>query len=195
MEGRDPSLLAQARRGDPAALGQLLEHHRDWLRRMAEGELQGRMAARLSASDLVQQTCLSAIRQFSDFDGLSEAQFQAWLREVHKHNIQDAVRRHAKAAKRAVGGQQSLDAATSAATPPAPTASPSQQAIRAETSAQLEQAIGSLPADQATAVRLRHLHHKSLREIAAEMDRTEVAVASLLKRGLETLRQRVSRSG
>jgi RNA polymerase sigma-70 factor, ECF subfamily len=185
------SSLDRAKHGDQRALGQLLEEHRDWLHRMAQGELRGPLAARLSASDVVQQTCLSAVRQFSAFDGASEAEFRAWLKGVHRHNIQDAVRQHGRAQKRAVGNQQSLDAGGSAAAPVAGGGSPSRRIARQEASDQLLKAIATLPNDQGTAVRLRHLEQRSLREIAEAMNRTEVAVASLLKRGLETLRQKM----
>ncbi len=158
---------------------------------MATGELQGRAAARLSAADLVQQTCLSAVRQFADFAGENEAQFHAWLQGIHRHNIQDAVRRHLQAARRATQGERSLDAVGSAATPVANTGSPSQRAMHDEASVRLLEAIATLPDDQARAVQLRHLEHRSLREMAAQLDRSEVAVASLLKRGLETLRERL----
>jgi RNA polymerase sigma-70 factor, ECF subfamily len=183
----------RAKQGDQVALGQLLAEHRDWLHRMAQGELRGPLSARLSASDVVQQTCLSAIRQFSAFDGASEAEFRVWLKGVHRHNIQDAVRKHGRAQRRTVGGQQSLDAGGSAAAPAAPSVSPSGQILRKEAADRVLEAIATLPNDQATAVRLRHLEQRSLREIAGAMNRTEVAVASLLKRGLEALRQRIRR--
>jgi RNA polymerase sigma-70 factor, ECF subfamily len=191
QESGQPSSLDRARQGDQGALGQLLEQYRDWLHRMAEGELRGPLAARLSASDVVQQTCLSAVRQFSAFHGVSEAEFRAWLQEVHRHNIHDAIRQHGATQTRAVGGQQSLDARGSAAAPVAPGGSPSARIAGQEARDRLLAAIEALPEDQANAVRLRHLEQCSLREIAARMNRTEVAVASLLKRGLEALRQRI----
>lgn len=184
-----PSILEQARRGGPPALGRLLEEHRDWLQRMAEQEISGRLGARLSASDVVQQTCLSAIRKFAEFAGTTDAEFHAWLKGVHQHNIQDAIRQHARAKKRAVGRQEGSPATGTPAT--ASAASPSRQLLRDEAGDQLRIAIATLPTDQATAVRLRHFDHLSLNAIAQEMGRTDLAVASLLKRGLETLRRRL----
>ncbi|MBT5019667.1 sigma-70 family RNA polymerase sigma factor [Planctomicrobium sp.] len=66
---------------------------------------------------------------------------------------------------------------------------PSQKAIRNEETVQLTEMIQELPPDQSRAVYMRHIEGKTLSEIASELDRSTQAVASLLKRGLEQLRQ------
>ena len=48
--------------------------------------------------------------------------------------------------------------------------------------------LGKLPQDQREALRLRYLEGKTLLEIAERLDRSEMAVAGLLKRGLRSLR-------
>jgi hypothetical protein len=58
-----------------------------------------------------------------------------------------------------------------------------------ESRTQLAEALTQIPEGQATAVRLRHLEQLPLAEIASWMGRTEVSVASLLKRGLAALRE------
>jgi RNA polymerase sigma-70 factor (ECF subfamily) len=60
--------------------------------------------------------------------------------------------------------------------------------MRTEAGIRLQQAIDELPDHQREAVRLRHLQGWSLAQIAALLDRSEVAVAGLLKRGLRRLR-------
>ena len=178
-------LLSRARAGDREALGELLRGQNRLLEQMARKEVEGRLQARLSAADIVQQTCLSAIRNFDDFQGESEPQFAAWLREVHERNVKDVVRKHVHAKKRAISAQESLKEGM-----PEPTLSPgpSRHAMLAESTAQLHEALNSLPTTQAEAVRLRHLEQLSLKEIAEQMSTTDVAVASLLKRGLAGLR-------
>lgn len=182
------NLLARARHGDHAALGELISQHQQLLERMAQNEVAGRLQARLSATDVVQQTCLSAIRNFSDFRGEDEGQFAAWLRGVHERNVTDMIRRHVYTEKRAIGLQESL----SEASPPhadAPTAS--RRAIQNESATRLNEALNNLPPAQAQAVRLRHIDQLSLREIAEKTGATEVAVASLIKRGLAGLRNQM----
>ena len=182
------NLLARARAGDQEALGELLRTQNQVLERMARKEVEGRLQARLSATDLVQQTCLSAIRSFEDFQGESELQFAAWLRGVHERNVRDAVRQHVHAKKRAVAAQVPLDDGI------APSVAPqtaSRKAMLSESNVQLNQALASLPETQAEAVRLPHLDQLSLKEIASRMGSTDVAVASLIKRGLSALRDRL----
>ncbi len=69
------SLLQQARDGDTHALGVSLQKHREYLRNLAQRSLDTALGGRLDASDIVQQTCLSAIRYFPKFDGEEPAQF------------------------------------------------------------------------------------------------------------------------
>lgn len=187
-EASNSELLARARSGDRNALGELLKGHNGLLERLAQREVGDRLQARLSAADLVQQTCLSAIRNFDDFNGENEPQFVAWLQGVHQRNIQDAVRRHAGAKKRAVSAQQSLDTEV-----PQSSAihTPSQRVMLGESTSELLEVLTGLPEDQAEAVRLRYLEQLSLKEISSRMDRSEVSVASLLKRGLVGLRDRM----
>lgn len=187
MTGSDADeVLQRARNGDQSALGKLLRHYDPLLLRMARREIGERLQARLSAADIVQQSCLSAIRNLEEFRGKNHQQFAAWLCEIHERNLRDMVRRHVRAQKRAVAAQEGfsndLDEDARAQTP-------SQRAVLGESAEALRQAIGSLPDDQATAIRLRHLQQQSLDEIATQMDRSDVAVASLLKRGLAGLRQ------
>src|SRR5260221_5453684 len=72
-------LLAQAKQGDQLALGQLLELHRAYLKVLAERQLDRRLEARIDASDLIQQTCLSVFASFTQFAGQSEGEFAAWI--------------------------------------------------------------------------------------------------------------------
>lgn len=191
-EGSAPELhdlLRRARAGDEAALGILLERHRDWLRSTAEKELDGQLAARIDASDVVQQTFLSACRQFGQFDGESSGEFAAWLRQIQQRNVQDAVRRHVSADRRSVRQERSLESQAAAAD----ATTPSQHVIRGERADRLTALLAALPDDQRDAVRLRHLEGWSLAQLAVHFGRSHDAVAALLKRGVENLRSRMPR--
>src|SRR5207249_1060792 len=67
--------------------------------------------------------------------------------------------------------------------------SPSQHAIRQEQLCRMAAALEQLPAQQRQAVELHHLRGCSLAEVAEQMGRSRSAVASLIFRGLEKLRQ------
>jgi RNA polymerase sigma-70 factor (ECF subfamily) len=52
----------------------------------------------------------------------------------------------------------------------------------------LAQAVEALPEDQRLAVQMRHLDGASVAAIAEAMDKTPAAVAGLLRRGMQALR-------
>jgi RNA polymerase sigma-70 factor (ECF subfamily) len=184
-------LLTQALGGNREALGQLLIIYRGYLRVLAQREIGGKLNARLDASDLIQQTCLSAVRNFQHFKGQGIPEFNVWLRQIHQRNLQDAVREHVLAAQRALKREQRLEAGAEAQIAAADESSPS-RAMASEEAAVLGCALEELPPDQREAVRLRHLEGLSLEEIANQMGRSEASVAGLLKRGLQALREILS---
>ncbi len=67
--------------------------------------------------------------------------------------------------------------------------------MRGERAMQLANAMGSLPDDQFEAVRLRHLEGWPVSQIAERMERSELSVAGLLKRGLKSLRTTLPNPG
>lgn len=185
-------LIRRARDGDRDALGCLLEHYRGYLRISAQRRLQAPLAARMDASDVVQKTFLEAQRSFDRFQGANENQLLGWLRSILEHHLTDAVRDHLVAQKRSISQQRSLDDSrmgnSRAGWLAADQSSPSHRAIRAEAAIKLARALRQLPEDQREAVRLRHLEGWSLSELAEHFDRSQFAVAGLVKRGLQTLR-------
>ena len=178
-------LLQRARAGDAGALGRLLDDYRDYLRTIAGDLLDRRMASRIDASDLVQQTCLSVHKQITGFQGDAPAQFIAWLRQVHERNVQNAIRDQLHAEKRDPARERPLD---EIAPPAASGPTPSQHAMRSEERAQLARAIAQLPADERSVLRLRYLEGRTLNEIAIEMEMTRDAVLWLMKRAMRTIR-------
>ncbi len=188
------ALLARASQGDKEALGELLQLHRGYLRVLAQRELGTRLEVRMDASDLVQQTCLSAYRSFSDFQGTDIAAFVAWLRRIHERNLRDTIREHVLAAKRSVDNEQPLDVLREKEMAARQDPSPTARALANEEAVVLALAMEQLPADQREAIRLRHLEDTPLAEIANYLGRSEDAIGGLLKRGMRTLRQRLKMS-
>lgn len=185
-------LIRRAREGDSEALGELLDKHRAYLRAMARRRIDGKLAVRVDASDLIQQTCLSVHKNFDKFAGEGEAEFVAWLGKVHEQNILNAVRDHAGAQKRAIGREQRPPETGSSAGEfqyAANQARPSQHAVRKEQVNELMQMLDKLPQDQREAVRLRHLEGRSLEQIAQQMGRSQAATVGLIKRGMQKLRE------
>lgn len=184
--------LKRAKEGDEGALGKLLGEFRPYLRLLAERAMDGRLAARVDASDVIQQTYLSAVRRFDEFNGEDADALAGWLRVIHERNLIDTARKHLGADMRAV------DREDAGASPKALAAeeltSPSQRLMQGESAVRLARELSRLPEDQAEAVRLRHLDGWSLDQIADRMGRTKRSVANLLHRGLANLRERLKRA-
>ena len=85
-------LLKQARAGDEAALSELLQLYRPYLALLARLKADRKMRSKLDDSDLVQDTCLSAHRDFHQFRGATEQEFAAWLREIMAHAAANRIR-------------------------------------------------------------------------------------------------------
>jgi len=189
-------LLERARRGNGEALGRLLELHRMALHRLAERQLDGRVAVRVAASDVIQQTFLEAHRRFGQFAGREEREWAAWLRAILEHKVAGAIRDHALLQKRTVRRERSMDQEQGSKADlkqglDAGYSSPSQKAMRVEEEARLGRALGALPEDQREAVRLRHLEGWALEDVARRLNRTPAATAGLIKRGMQALRRRL----
>ena len=91
----DPeSLLALARAGEGAALGQLLEQHRGYLALLARLQIGRRLQGKVDASDLVQETFLEAHRNFGLFRGSNETAFVGWLRQILATNLAQSCRHY-----------------------------------------------------------------------------------------------------
>jgi RNA polymerase sigma-70 factor (ECF subfamily) len=192
----DPEqLLREARAGDPASLGRLLELYRRYLTLLARVQIGRRLQGKVDASDLVQETYLEAHRSFGRFRGASEAEFVQWLRRILAANLTDLVRRYVGARardvrlEREIGDALDRSSAVLGGGLPAPLTSPSQQAANREQAVLLADALEQLPEDYREALVLRHLEGLTFPEVAARMGRSLESVEKLWMRGLVRLRR------
>ncbi|MCI0378180.1 MAG: sigma-70 family RNA polymerase sigma factor [Gemmataceae bacterium] len=173
-----------------------LERYRNYLHLLARLQLERRLQAKLDASDVVQQTLLEAHQARGQLRGQSDAELQAWLRQILARNLANAVRDFGRA-KRDVARERSLHAAIEDSSArlddwlAAEQSSPSERANRNEQALRLADALASLPEAQREAVVLRHWQGWSLAEVSRHLERSPAAVAGLLHRGLKELRARL----
>jgi RNA polymerase sigma-70 factor, ECF subfamily len=105
----DPDrLIADARDGDQAALGRLLELYRNYLRLVARSMIGVALRVKLEQSDLVQEAFLKASRDFPDFMGKSERELVVWLRRILVRTLADQIKHHRRKG-RDLQRQESLD--------------------------------------------------------------------------------------
>jgi len=183
---------------DPLDPAWSVEQVRDWLCCQARLLLDGRLRGKVDPSDVVQESLLKAFQNLEQLRGSSEGERRAWLRKILANTLADLVRQFLQSRKRNVGMEQSLHDAMQQSSiqlesglsdgGPAPEATAEQQ----EQLLWLADGLAALPEEQRRAVQLKHLHGLAVDEIAREMNRSTASVAGLLRRGLETLRQRAA---
>jgi RNA polymerase sigma-70 factor (ECF subfamily) len=87
-------LIAEARAGDQAILGRLLESYRNYIRLLARIQIGRQLQGKVDASDVVQETFLDANRYFANFRGQAEEQFVCWLREILAGTLANITRHY-----------------------------------------------------------------------------------------------------
>jgi RNA polymerase sigma-70 factor (ECF subfamily) len=184
--------LPAARAGSAEALGQALEACRDYLLRIAQGELGSDLQAKGGASDLVQVTVLDAIRGFAKFEGNTEAELLQWLRRLLLNNLADFTRQYRETDKRQIDREVRLEGDSSderggglaAAWP-----SPSGEAMAHEQAEAIRRAIERLPDDYRRVIVLRYQEERSFEEIGDLLGLTANAARKLLLRAVERVQR------
>jgi RNA polymerase sigma-70 factor (ECF subfamily) len=175
-----------------------LDRHRGYLTALARLQVAARpwLAAKLDASDVVQQVLLQAHAARHQFRGQTPEELAAWLRQVLTRTLANTLRSYGQA-RRDVGAERSLEADLDASCSrldawlAADQTSPSEAAGARERATALAEAVTDLPDDQREVILLKHCHGLSLADIAGRTGRTTASVAGLLRRGLQRLRDRL----
>jgi RNA polymerase sigma-70 factor (ECF subfamily) len=176
-----------------------LEPFRRYLEVLARVHLDPGLRGKLDPADLVQQTLLRACAALPEVRNRSPEALAAWLRKILARTLADTVK-HYHRDRRDVNLEQSLQAdldgssASLAGWLAADQTSPSQAAQRNEELLRLADALADLPEPQREVLILKHCRGQTLQQIADHLGRSVPSIASLLRRGLEALRQRLSSS-
>ncbi|HEV8062889.1 MAG TPA: sigma-70 family RNA polymerase sigma factor [Gemmataceae bacterium] len=187
--------LAQARKGDVATLGNLLEGYRNYLALLARLQIGRRLQGKMDPVDLVQDTFLEAHRDFPHFRGQSEGELVSWLRRILVRNLANALRHYFGTQGRDIRLERELSAEIDQSSQVldrgliAPISSPSQQASHREQVVLLADALGRLQEDYREAIILRHLEGLTFPEVALRLGRSVDSVEKLWARGLVQLRE------
>ena len=178
---------------DLQVLGQLLELHRPLLLRTAERWLESKPSARVDPEDVVQETFREAAGAFQAFRGTTERAFVAWLKRIHGNNLVDALRRSAFEVSAPIRPFESPGStAPSGLDPTDPGSSPSKHFAGEERFLRLMAMVQSLPGLQGEAVWMHVVLEMSVQEVADALDRSLPATSGYIKRGLKTLRSKMS---
>jgi RNA polymerase sigma-70 factor (ECF subfamily) len=188
-------LIRQAKGGSDSAAGQLIDQCRPYLLTIANAELNDDLAAKVGASDIVQNSIVSAQRCIGAFEGESREALLAWLRGILINHLQQ-THRHYRTAKRHVGREQPLrdDSVTAAGSRFIDrTDSPSKVAARHEQKERLYQAMAELTESERRVIELRNWQRLPFAEIGQQMDRSTDAARKLWSRAILRLQKKLDR--
>ena len=190
--------LASARGGSLEALGQVLEACRGYLLGIASRRLGDDLRSKGGASDLVQQTFLDAQCQFERFQGRSEKELLAWLRQILLHNLAHFQRHYRATSKRDLSREAPLAGEASStdggADPATQTPSPSEQIVAREEAEAVQQALESLSEEHRLVLALRHQDRLTFEEIGRRLGRSVSGARALWLRAVERLNEELGKS-
>jgi RNA polymerase sigma-70 factor (ECF subfamily) len=185
-------ILERARSGDPNAFEELFRRHRGKLLKMIAFRMDRRIAGRVDASDILQETYLEAFRRLPKYmDQKERMTFYAWLYWIARQKVMGIYRRHAGTQKRTVRNEVPLMPVDSSAeflsglVGRSPT--PSQELAKAELAEQLHVALERLDSDERDLIIWRHFEQLSTREVAELLNITEAAASKRHLRAVERL--------
>jgi RNA polymerase sigma-70 factor, ECF subfamily len=204
MTGSTPSdtdaLLCHVAEGNDAALQELLARHRRRLRQMIGVRLDSRLARRVDASDVVQETLLEAARQMPQYVQQRPLPFYPWLRQIALHRLQRLHRQHIQVQRRSVNREQiePVEFSDQSIVPLAQRLlaggpSPSGIAMGRESRQQVRRALKELGEADREILVLRFLEQLSPAEIGAVLGIMPGAVRLRQLRALQRLQPLVSR--
>lgn len=190
------TLLANAKQGDEAAVGALLERHRESLRRLVRLRLDRRLAARVDASDVVQDVLLEASGRLADYLRDPAMPFHLWLRSMARDRIIDMHRRHRAAEKRSVEKERPLHAHFGdrssielAGVLKDPELTPAAATLKKELEARFLAALDELSEDDRDILLMRHFEGLGNGEAAEALGLSPAAAGMRHLRALRRLRE------
>lgn len=192
-------LLSNVNQGGDAAKNQLLDRHRNALRRMVQMRLDQKIRQRVDVSDVVQDVLIEANRRLTDYLQNPLMPFHLWLRQIAKDRIIDAHRRHRVSAKRSVDREQPV----AAVSPDRSTLdlvvqlcdgelTPAAAAAQKELACKVEQAIAQLGDQDSEIILMRHYEQLSNQETAQALNVSAPAASMRYLRAVRRLREILS---
>jgi RNA polymerase sigma-70 factor (ECF subfamily) len=189
------ALLREARGGSQQAREALLARYRDRLSKMVTLRLDKRLAARVDASDVVQEALRVANSRLPEYLMEPCAPFYPWLRAIAIDRLIEMHRRHVKATKRSVVREQSRQCPINeesenvlAESLAASSLNASRRMLLAEMMARVRCGMGKLAANDREILELRHLEQLSVEEIASVLGINKSTVTTRSLRALQRLR-------
>ena len=180
-------LMRRAREGDEGALFALFDRHTPALRARVGRWMTAALLRKVSASDVMQEARLVALRRFDEFQGGGEGAFGRWLGKIVELQARAAAGKYARTAKRDLGREVTRGGRPDTRQFVGKEPSPSQAAMAKELKDDLRKALAELAPDYRQVVRLLQDEDVTFQEAGARMGRSPEAVRMLYGRALARL--------
>jgi RNA polymerase sigma-70 factor (ECF subfamily) len=203
MEGPrtdEVSRIERVRQADRDALATAFAEHRARLLRTAALRVDPRLAARLSADDVLQEAYVNAAQRCAHVEGETEEALFLWLRLVVLQTLIDLHRRHVVTQARSVereaarrtdaGGSATVNWGSALA---GSVTSPTEALRRGERFERLRGAIDGLSEMDREILLLRHFEELSNQEVASVLKIEQKAASIRYFRALDRLRKALER--
>lgn len=186
-------VLNNARQGDTDAIGQLVDTSRDYLLLIANQGIDPDIRRKVGASDIVQESIMTAQANIQQFQGNTKGQWLAWLKQILVNDLRETRRSYKQVKKRSVDQERHMDGTA----PVAPLVAdahltPRSNAVKTEEMELLLSAISDLPEDQQQILKLRNWERLSYEEIGERLNKSSDAVRKTWGRAVLKLQERLS---
>jgi RNA polymerase sigma-70 factor (ECF subfamily) len=168
----DERVLIEAAQRDPRRFGELYENNFD----RVYAFVVSRVFDRAEAEDVTAEVFHQALANLAQFEWQGTP-FIAWLLRIASNKIADRWHRHARRQEVSDGDLEEAG-----------------KSDGIERRVMLAQLLEELPSDQGLVVVRRFIEQRSIRDIAAELGRSEGAIKQLQFRALQNLRNRMGES-
>lgn len=190
-------LLNLAKNGDPSAVNQLLDRHRNSLRHLVRMRLDQKIQKRVDVSDVVQDVLVDASRRLQTYLENPVMPFHLWLRQIARDRVIDAHRRHRVSARRSVDREQAVAAPRGFDQSSIALAgllcdnrlTPAAATLQKELAQKVEEAITHLDANDSEIIVMRHYEQLSNQEIATALELSEPAASMRYLRAVRRLKE------
>ncbi len=187
-------LINQIKQASEPALLEFMELHRAPLLAFINKNMSDGLKSKVEATDILQEVSLSAVDSLSKMDFEQKTPFN-WLCHLADQKIIDNHRKYFQAQKRAAGREVKQQAAGDGEKQGfmdlliASITSPSQAFSRGAKELKLLVALESLPEENREAIRLKFVEGLPTKEIATQLDKTDVAVRVMVSRSMVKLQE------
>jgi RNA polymerase sigma-70 factor (ECF subfamily) len=201
-DDRTSELLRRAADGDGQRWGELLERHRDRLKRMVGLRMDQRLHGRIDPSDVIQEAYVEASQRLAEYLREPGMPFFLWLRflagqkllTLHRHHLGTRMRDAGREVSIYRGRAPEATSASLAAQLMGHSTRVSEAAVRAELKMRLQEAINSLEPLDREVLTLRHFEQLSRAEAARELGIEESACGKRYLRALKRLKEVLAQS-